>query len=99
MTNHAEDLTAETQAEIQTRLSRAATSASQDGQLDDTLPDSVTTLSSSAQAEPLVPDLGPITPTAAGSGGKVRRRYTSKKSQSQDTLPATEIAASSHDVP
>eukprot|EP00971_Amphidinium_carterae_P335427 6471263-Amphidinium_carterae.1 len=98
MTKHAADLAATTQAEIQTRLSRAANLASQDGQLDDTLPDSAS-LPSLAHAGPSVPDIGPTTPTTESSSHRVRRRYTSKKSQSLDTLPATEVASSGRAEP
>eukprot|EP00971_Amphidinium_carterae_P327972 6459599-Amphidinium_carterae.1 len=93
MSKHAGDLAAATQADIQARLLRAANVASQDGQLDDTLPDSVA-LPSSANAGTETHAQVPTTPNGDGSSRRVRRRFTSKKSQSLDTLPATEAVSS-----
>eukprot|EP00971_Amphidinium_carterae_P348122 6490332-Amphidinium_carterae.2 len=90
MSKHAVDLAATTQEEIQKRLTRAANSASQDGRLDDTVPD---TLPSSASNIPAAQSQEPTTPQVGDNGRRIRRRYTSKKSQSFDTLPATEVAS------
>eukprot|EP00971_Amphidinium_carterae_P276752 5492315-Amphidinium_carterae.1 len=93
MSKHAGDLAAATQEEIQARLLRAANVASQDGRLDDTLPDSAA-LPSSANEGPANQDNVPTTPNVEGSSRRVRRRFTSKKSQSLDSLPATQAMSS-----
>eukprot|EP00971_Amphidinium_carterae_P207628 4119989-Amphidinium_carterae.1 len=93
MSKHAGDLSAATQEEIQARLSRAANAASQDGQLDDTLPDS-SALPESANAGTVGNDNVPTTPNVEGSSRRARRRFTSKKSQSLENLQATEAMSS-----
>eukprot|EP00971_Amphidinium_carterae_P166663 3302662-Amphidinium_carterae.3 len=93
MTKHAGDLSAETQADKQTRLERAATTALHAGVLDDTVVDT-SAASGSATARALDAHTAPSTPGAEGDNRKVRKRFTSKKSRSLGNLQTPEARGS-----